>query len=92
MVVDAITHDLNLQLFFPGAPGFEPATMNWACIIFPILMIIPVVLYFTRQNRIYVPPVSRVKAKSDSDMIELDEPNQSDNGKRRPVILEEIDV
>jgi len=52
-------------------------------------MIIPVVLYFTRQNRIYVPPVSRVKAKSDSDMIEL-EPNLSDGGKRRQTTRGEI--
>ena len=64
--------------------------MNWACIIFPTLLVIPVVLYFTRQKRIYVPPVSRVKATSDFDMIELDESNQNKGSKRRPTTLEDF--
>lgn len=51
-------------LFFPAAPNPDPASMNWASVMFGVLIIISLCYYYTHARHVYVGPVEYVK-KSD---------------------------
>ena len=52
-----------VMLLFPSVPNPDPASMNWACLIFGCVMIFSGVYYFFRARHKYVGPVEYVKAE-----------------------------
>ncbi|KAK5739629.1 hypothetical protein LTR17_005113 [Elasticomyces elasticus] len=52
---------LGVFLFFPAVPNPTPASMNWACLMFGVVMIFACVWYFVRGRHEYDGPVRYIR-------------------------------
>jgi choline transport protein len=47
--------------FFPTSPNPDAADMNWAIVIFVVVVVAAMVNYYVNAHRHYIPPVCLVK-------------------------------
>ncbi|KAK4906458.1 hypothetical protein LTR49_024385 [Elasticomyces elasticus] len=52
---------LGTFLFFPAVPNPTPASMNWACLMFGVVMIFAFIWYFVRGRHEYDGPVKYIR-------------------------------
>lgn len=52
-------------MFFPAAPNPDPASMNWASLIFGVVAIFAVGFYAVSRKHVYTAPVESVRPEED---------------------------